>query len=205
MKPAAPDSALRVVLFDADGVIQSQPPDWLQKLAAFAPDTKQAEEFVQAVFAAEAPCLLGLQDFPSALKQVLEHYRCQTPLSVVLQHWQQIEPAVDIIQATRDLQSNKLQIALATNQNSYRLAYMRNELGFAKLFDHIFCSCELGHRKPSIEFFKRCLLQLDLPAKQIMFIDDSADNVAAAQSIGIRAFQYHYSQGPAVLRNFLSG
>ncbi len=63
------------------------------------------------------------------------------------------------------------------------------ETGLDAHFDHLFLSHEIGHLKPSRESFQIVLDQLELPAVEVVFFDDNADNVAAAKAIGMHAHQ----------------
>ena len=54
-------------------------------------------------------------------------------------------------------------------------------------------------------FFASIIDRLDVPARQIVFVDDSARNVAAATSCGIRAHLHDPSSGAAGMRRMLEG
>jgi putative hydrolase of the HAD superfamily len=57
----------------------------------------------------------------------------------------------------------------------------------ATRFERAFLSHEIGHLKPSPEAFCSALRGLDLPASAVLFLDDSAANVAAAAALGMPA------------------
>ncbi|KAJ5413641.1 hypothetical protein N7509_000268 [Penicillium cosmopolitanum] len=61
------------------------------------------------------------------------------------------------------------------------------------IFDHIYISGSLGMRKPDICCYEHVLKEIGLSAEEVLFVDDSAENVLAAQSIGINSilFQNH--------------
>lgn len=52
-------------------------------------------------------------------------------------------------------------------------------------------SCELGVEKPDAQFYLRALKKMSASPDQVHFVDDRADNVAAAQRLGIHAGQVH--------------
>ena len=60
---------------------------------------------------------------------------------------------------------------------------------FLQLFDQRFYSHELGLMKPDAKTYQYVIKTLDVPAEQILFIDDSKANVDAATREGIKAFQ----------------
>jgi putative hydrolase of the HAD superfamily len=53
-------------------------------------------------------------------------------------------------------------------------------------FKQIFYSHELHQRKPSAEAFREVLRQIRQPADRTLFIDDNADNIAGAASVGLQ-------------------
>ncbi|KAJ5672848.1 hypothetical protein N7507_001975 [Penicillium longicatenatum] len=61
------------------------------------------------------------------------------------------------------------------------------------IFDEIYTSGSLGMRKPDICCYQSVLNDIDLPADAVLFVDDSQENILAAQSIGMRSilFQSH--------------
>lgn len=197
-------NGIQAVLFDADGVVQRSAPAWRDALAALCPDPASAEAFCNAVLAAERPCLAGVGDFRCALAEVLETFGCASDVEEALRVWTLIDPVDDVLAAVRRLRARGLITALATNQQSYRAAYMSERLGYRSAFDHLFYSCDLGEAKPSAGFFRSVLTRLALPPSAVLFLDDHPDNVAAARQVGICAEQFHADQGAGALWSLLA-
>lgn len=80
---------------------------------------------------------------------------------------------------------------------------MLNELGYTEEFDYVFCSCRLGHAKPSTKYFEKVLEILDLPAASALFIDDHEENVEAAKKVGLQAARYRLDDGIAAMVRLL--
>ncbi len=57
--------------------------------------------------------------------------------------------------------------------------------------EKVFVSCELGHRKPERQAYERVARELALTPGEIMFFDDSLENVRGARETGMRAVQIH--------------
>lgn len=70
--------------------------------------------------------------------------------------------------------------------NDYRLAQFR----LLDLFDAFFTSCYLGLRKPNPKIYRIALDVLRRDPQEAVFIDDRAENVAAAASLGMHAIRY---------------
>jgi len=80
---------------------------------------------------------------------------------------------------------------------SYRVAALSNTsavhwdtiaaTGLTHRFERAFLSHQIGYLKPSPEAFACALRGLDLPASDVLFIDDSQRNVAAAATLGMHA------------------
>lgn len=81
---------------------------------------------------------------------------------------------------------------LATVNNESRAM---NEFRLVKFnlldeFDAFFSSCYLGLRKPDRKIYQVALDVLQRDPEQVAFIDDRAENVASAASLGIHAIRY---------------
>ena len=184
---------------DADGVVQTTRSSWLERLKQLCGDPGRVEQFLADVFEAERPCLTGNGDFAESLSQVLRRWNSSATVSEALRVWTMIEPDADAFRLIRGLRSNGTLVALATNQQRYRAAYMLDDLEF----DHVFCSCDLGHAKPAPEYFSAALDILALPATSVLFIDDHDANVEAARRTGLRAHRYTVDEGAPVMARLL--
>ena len=70
---------------------------------------------------------------------------------------------------------------------------------YEKIFKNSFLSYKMKALKPSESFYKRVLEQVDCPADQILFIDDSQKNVDGAIAAGLPAVYYDPSSDLAAL------
>ena len=82
-------------------------------------------------------------------------------------------------------------ICLASNTNPFIMAFTRSNLfsddghGIEHYFDKLYCSYEVGSCKPCEEFFKKILNSEGVKPEEVIFVDDSKKNIAAAEAIGI--------------------
>jgi len=87
---------------------------------------------------------------------------------------------------------------LATVNNEARALneFRLKKFGLLDEFDAFFSSCYLGVRKPDRKIYQIALDVLQRDPEHAVFIDDRAENVAAAVSLGIHGLRY---QGSAQL------
>src|SRR5262249_9357064 len=79
----------------------------------------------------------------------------------------------------------------ASNQEHYRVAYLRDQVGLGTHFDEIVYSAELGVLKPDRVFYTAAQARMGVAAAQsIPFVHDRAANVDGARMCGWRAMLY---------------
>ena len=197
---AVPSGArgVRAVLFDADGVVQQNPPDWDAKLRRFG------DGFVDDLFASEVPAMVGERSFSEVLAEVIERWQVPVSASALLEHWCEVSVRADTVALVRSLRVAGLGCWLASNQHAYRASFMRRRLGYDEAFDGQFYSCDLGVLKSSPEFFSLVLDRLGLPAADVLLVDDGASYVDVARSAGLRAVQWCVDDGIDELRRLLA-
>jgi putative hydrolase of the HAD superfamily len=76
-------------------------------------------------------------------------------------------------------------IAAVANAWPYLRARLRGD-GLAELFDEVVLSCEVGCAKPDPRIYRLTLERLGVAPGDALFVDDMADNVEAAESIGMQ-------------------
>ena len=81
-------------------------------------------------------------------------------------------------------------LVLGSNTDPIHFAHCVEWFPVLQNFQRYFLSYEMGLLKPDPAFFHHILQTLDAPAADCIFIDDRAENVAAALSVGITAFRF---------------
>jgi putative hydrolase of the HAD superfamily len=196
--------SVRAVLLDADGVVQLPGAAWRASLESLCGVPTRLDDFLAELFAAERPCLTGAADFEVALAEVLNRWQSNVKLADALRVWTLIEPAKDVLATVGRLRSAGVVVALATNQQSHRAAFMTGALGYDGHFDHLLYSCELGYAKPNPEYFSAALAKLGMLPSDVLFIDDHEVNVAAARGAGLQAELFHLSDGLGSLQTIFA-
>lgn len=81
-------------------------------------------------------------------------------------------------------------LVLASNTDSLHFNHIIENYPFIRGIRHRALSYEMGTVKPDPEFFFRILRQFRLRPQETLLIDDSADNVLAAERVGISGIIY---------------
>jgi putative hydrolase of the HAD superfamily len=98
-------------------------------------------------------------------------------------------PVLEELSARGGLQMGQL------NNESRELNDVRvRRFGLRKYWSVFFCSGYVGLRKPDIAIYRFALEVLQVPAEEVVFIDDREKNIAAAASVGIRGILYTGSE-----------
>lgn len=98
------------------------------------------------------------------------------------------EVAPDTLWFLRSLCST-IPLILLTNATS-RLEEDLRKLDILRTFDRVMSSSLMGSVKPEAAAFNRVIKTLSLDPEAILFIDDAAENVAAAKGCGMQAIEY---------------
>lgn len=94
-----------------------------------------------------------------------------------------------IVPVLQDL-AGHYDLILFSNTNALHAAHFERQIleahgrAFSDAFQHIIYSHRLGQRKPQPEAYRLVTRQLQLSSKRCFFVDDTAENVLAAQQAG---------------------
>lgn len=91
------------------------------------------------------------------------------------------------------LKKSGLRIGMLSNIDD-RYTKLIRDFGFYEPFEPCLLSCEMGLEKPDPKAYALLLKTMDLPATEVVFIDDKAENVEAAKKMGIDAILFNSSQ-----------
>ena len=111
-----------------------------------------------------------------------------------------LQPVVEIVARVR---AGGVPCYLATNQDSYRAACMRDRALYDLILDGAYYSCDIRSAKPSTVFFEHIAADLGLAPEELLFIDDRPGNVAGARSAGLNAECWTHGDGVGRLRMLL--
>ena len=173
----------KLIVFDLGGVLASlgRPAEqmgldrsdqefwsaWLNSETVTAFETGAIEE---AEFVGRFPAELGLADSGAEFRRRLMRWRLQ------------LFPGVNEVLSRLGKTHS---VALLSNTNSIHWKMVNPDGQFRRLFDAVFLSFEIGHAKPQRGIFDYLLNAVPNDPGEIIFLDDTEINVAAAARLGI--------------------
>lgn len=98
----------------------------------------------------------------------------------------------DILDLADRLRQAGHPVALATNQEKYRMEYLLDTLGLGEWFDAAYPSYEIGFKKPDARYFQGVNHAVfeKFGARQIYFVDDAAANIDAGFAADWKSYLY---------------
>jgi epoxide hydrolase-like predicted phosphatase len=84
----------------------------------------------------------------------------------------------------------RYRVAMLSNATDALEDLLTERYGIADRFDPILNSARLGLVKPDRAIYEAALARLELPAHEIVFVDDHAENVAAAAALGFHVIWF---------------
>jgi 2-haloacid dehalogenase len=198
-------SDVTAVVFDLGGVLIDWDPRYLYR-SLFGDDEAAMETFLATVC---TPEWNRKQDagrlWSDAVAELVAKHPGQRELIVAYhERWSEtlgdaIEPTVAVL---AELHEAGVPVYALSNWSAETFPTARPRYPFLEWFDGIVISGEVGSAKPDRRIYEALLERHGLEAGEILFIDDSAENVAAAETLGIRSIRF--TSGPA-LRRELAG
>ena len=106
------------------------------------------------------------------------------------QHWRDrqhlIAPNIDLIRRLR----MAYKTAVLSNADGSLVRTLRDSHGVYDLFDDVVCSADVGMAKPDPRIYALAARRIGLRPEECVFIDDLAQNVAAARGAGMHGVHF---------------
>ncbi|HEY4199757.1 MAG TPA: HAD-IA family hydrolase [Devosiaceae bacterium] len=189
---------MQVIMMDVDGVlVRGRPADG----RPFATDLEVDLGISAAVLQREffkphwVGIVTGQHPMKPTLERVLAEIAPKVPVDTFIDYWFRNDSRLDleVLDALTDYRRDGVRVLLATNQEHMRADYLMNTLGLAGQVDGIIYSAAVGYRKPSVEFYEGATERAGVHPKGIALVDDTLENVVAAQAFGWNAV--HWQDG----------
>lgn len=180
---------LKALILDADGVIINGIRFSQRLKVDYGLTIEDTAAFFQGKF---QECLVGKADLKKELPQHLKEWGWNKSVEEFLEYWFKSEHQLnqELINYLSSIK-NKIKCYVATNQEKYRTEYIIDKMGFNQIFDKVFSSAYIGHKKPQKEFYEYFLKNIgDINKEEIIFWDNSKEHISSAQKVGLKAELY---------------
>jgi epoxide hydrolase-like predicted phosphatase len=95
-----------------------------------------------------------------------------------------------VVHRIRSLKRSGLRLGLLTNNVKEFGEHWRATFPIEELFEEIVDSSHVGMRKPDAEIYLLMCKRMGIEPSDAVFVDDNADNVAAARALGMEAVHF---------------
>jgi putative hydrolase of the HAD superfamily len=186
-----PTSRIDAFLFDFGGVVVSI--DFQRAFAAWAAAAGAPVAALAARFTFDAhyeahEC--GTLDSARYFESLRTSLGVALADEVLLAGWNEIflEPMPGIAALLRSLAQQRPLYLFSNTNRAHHACWSRQYRDVLAPFSGIFCSHELGLRKPSVESFEAVAARAGVPVERMVFFDDLDENVRGARAAGLQAF-----------------
>ena len=183
---------VEAIVFDMGGVLVDI--DLRRAFGAWGAAAGVPAESIAARFSVDEACFAherGEIDDRGYFEHLRRSLGLSLPDEAMAAGWNAIigEPMPGIEPLVRSL-AERHALYVFSNTNPAHVAHFTPRFsGLMRHFRKIVTSCELGHRKPEAEAFRRLSALIGAPPAQLLFFDDVEANVAGARRAGLLAFR----------------
>lgn len=182
--------APQALLFDLGGVVIDI--DFERAFAAWQPLSALSPEGIRSAFCMDAPYQRherGEIDAAAFYDHLAERLHMPKGHPGIALGWNSIfvGEIAPTCAALRQLRGRMPCYAFTNTNAAHAAVWMALYPGVAGLFDKVFMSHEMGLRKPEKNAFDAIASQIGVPAGEVLFFDDTLENVQGALAAGLQA------------------
>ena len=166
---------VKAIIFDFVGVLLRRQPDYQPEPLVDAVDAVigQVVDDCQFKTAILQDYKLSEEEFESILQSIVEKYIAYPSLWELLPQLRK-----------------RYKLAIINNGTWLTFPFFNARFNLEHTFDLFISSAQEGLAKPDERIYQRACLKLHLAATECLFMDDSLDNVIAAQRIGMQGIHW---------------
>ena len=188
-------SKYKVMLFDVDGVLIIPPKLFLQQ---YCERFGKNEELLQNFYSTKEfkDSSVGKFDLKDAIRLHNDLWQWDGEPYELLNMWfaAESQPNTELVDTTQVLRKSGVPLYLATQQEKYRAAYLRDVVFKGKI-DGMFCTCDIGFGKNEDSYWEVVLVELknkypEITPDEIIYFDDRLSLVEKAKEFSINAYVY---------------
>ncbi len=177
---------IRHIIFDLGNVLVDIHPERTMK--HFAQRCGQPIKTVQSFFLSQLHLdfMAGKYTPDAFYRKMIRQYPCQISLEEFVRIWEEVigEPKPGIENLVRSLATD-YKLAICSNTDPWHWNVVTRNYRFVQYFERFFLSYQIGYNKPHPRVFETILQELRCPGEEIIFIDDSEENIKTAEKFGI--------------------
>ncbi|KAB1928259.1 hypothetical protein ONO23_03152 [Micromonospora noduli] len=177
------------VLFDLFGVIARQQSSSGQELLVTTAAVS-ASVFWESYWALRMPYDRGevtgfeyWRQVAAALRTTIDDNQIARLIDADIASWSAVDD--DMVTLVEQTAASGRRVALLSNIPEELAVHYEEHHRWLQHFDVVAFSCRIGHAKPEPDAYRWCCRALDLAPGRILFVDDRAENVQAAEAIGM--------------------
>ena len=192
-EPAPNPAAVSAVVFDLGGVLIDWDPRYVYR-PLFGGDEAAMEAFLATVC---TPEWNRRQDAGRPWSEAIatlttEHPGQRDLIAAYWERWQEmlgeaIAPSVDVV---AELRADGVPLYALSNWSAETFPIARPRYPFLEWFDGIVISGDVRSAKPDRQIYEALLERHGLDPESVVFVDDVAANVAAAEELGMRGIRF---------------
>lgn len=136
-------------------------------------------------------CQKGKIDTKEAIEKYLPKWGWTKGVDKLFEYWFENGKLNEkMIRLIEKLKQKGIICILCTNNEKYRIQYLKEKFKINKIFDHIVASCDIGARKPNKKIFEKITEITELSPSEIVFFDNKKECVGEAIKFGFKAHLY---------------
>lgn len=175
------------IIFDFGGVLVDWDPRYLYR-KLFNDDSQAVDNFLTEIgfFEWNQKQDAG-RTFAEAVDELCSRYpqHCELIRAYDRRYEESLRgPIPATVEILRELKATGYPLYALSNWPAEKFRQVRHKFPFFEWFDDLLISGEVGLAKPDPRIFTLLLERIGRPARECIYIDDSAANVAVAQSLG---------------------
>lgn len=193
---------IKYIVFDLGGVlIKIHPEKFYKKIIDNSNITfDKLREYKEII-------TLGYKEPEDIFKELKQNYKINLTIDDIIESFTRDyigEKIPEMERLLNDLYNNNYKLCLLSNINSLHFNYIAPKFNNFKKFYRIYLSYKLHLIKPEPKIFEYVINNLKACPEEILFIDDSEENIKASRLSGINAIKVTTNKGDgAKLYNLL--
>lgn len=144
-----------------------------------------------------------MDHLPPVLKRIAPHLSADQFLAYWFEQDSRLNHA--LLENLDKVRTMGIFIYLATNQEHIRATYLMQSLRLTECVDDIYYSAQLGCKKPHPQFFHAISSASGFTPSELLLVDDTLANVAAAAALGWNTLHWSQSNAPVDIFHALKG